>query len=122
MQRLLATAATCLALGACANPSGAPGTRASNYDGSYAGNMRSLHASSLSCSAAQVQPQTLMVENGAVVWPTAGTKYYASIGSDGAFASQNGTVFMSGKITNNAMVARVNTGACHQIYELNKVA
>ena len=120
MRQLLSTAALCLALGACAT--NAPGTTASAYDGTYTGTMTSLHTGPNSCAAATTQPQKLTVQNGAIVWASGGTNFYAPVRADGAFAAQNGTVFFNGKITNNAMVARVNTGPCHQLYDLTKTA
>ena len=116
----LLTAAFCLSLGAC-NMYTTPGTGPSAFDGSYAGTMTSLNAASYGCTNTAPAPGTLAVKNGAVAWnATPSLVLYAPVMQDGAFVAQNGPVFLSGKITNKAMVARVNTGSCHFIYDLTK--
>ena len=127
MIKRVVTIAFCAALSACASGMNTtPGTTPTAFDGTYSGTMTSLHVGggnmSLSCAAAAgTASGTLPVMNGTVEWSAApGMKIYAPIAQDGSFAAQNGAVFFAGKITNRSMVARSNTGACHQIYDLNK--
>ncbi len=119
--RLLA-GAFCLSLGAC-NMYTTPGTAPTAFDGSYSGTMTSLHAAANSCANTAPAPGKLVVQNGTVSWTASPSlTLYAPVMQDGAFTAQNGPVFFSGKITNKAMVARINTGSCHVIYDLTKTA
>ena len=121
MKRTFTSVALCLTIGACATYD-KPGTTASTFDGPYQGTVTAIHVSSNSCASAGPADSTLKVQNGSVVWTSAGNTVYAPISSDGAFSAQNGPTFFSGKITDRAMVARVNTGSCHFVYNLRKSA
>ena len=118
--RVLSAAMLCLGVGAC-NMYTTPGTWPSAFDGSYTGTMTSLHAASNSCANTAPAPGNLAVQNGSVTWTASpALTLYAPVAQDGSFTAQNGAVFFSGKITNRAMVARINTGTCHVIYDLTK--
>jgi hypothetical protein len=120
MQRFLAPLALCTFLGAC-NMYTSPGTGPTAFDGSYQGTMTTVHAATNACAAPGSTPGNLAVTNGAVVWKaSASLTLYAPVMQDGAFVAQNGAVYLSGKITNRAMVARVNTGPCHVVYDLQR--
>ncbi|WP_158746693.1 hypothetical protein [Acidisphaera sp. L21] len=120
MLRKILPIAACTLLAGC-NMYTVPGTSPSALDGSYSGTMSALHAAANSCASTAPVSSKLTVANGAVTWPaSASLTLYAPVMQDGAFTAQNGTVFLSGKITNKAMVARVSTGTCHYIYDLSK--
>jgi hypothetical protein len=98
-----------------------PGSGPTAFDGSYQGTMTTVHATTAACASPGSTPGTLAVTNGTVVWTTSpALTLYAPVMQDGAFVAQNGAVYLSGKITNRAMVARVNTGACHVVYDLQR--
>jgi hypothetical protein len=118
MHRLVLALALTAAVAACAGP--APHPTAAAFDGNYQGTQANIHVSALSCSAPATQPGAMTVQGGQVMWTMAGATTAAPIMADGGFAAQNGTVYLSGKITNNNMVARVNTGSCHQVYDLRR--
>ena len=111
-------------LGACAY--GTRGTSPTAFDGTYSGTMNQTHVGAATCASTEPAPGKLAVENGTVVWSKSPTgTLYAPVASNGSFAvssvpSSGGIVWFTGKITNNEMVARVNTGSCHQIYDLRK--
>ena len=127
MRRFFAPVALSLALGACASYA-TRGTQPTAFDGTYAGTVDQIAASSGGCVAPRAEGK-LEVENGMVVWANSPTgQLYAPVASDGSFAAStllpnnSSAIWLTGKITNHEMVARVNTGACHSIYDLRKSA
>ncbi len=126
---LAATAAALLLAGCAAN---SPGTAPSAFDGSYQGTVTTTHSgqqggsapgtSGVACAGPGQKDSTLAVQNGKVVWSNGGTTFYAPVGSDGAFAAQNGGTYFAGKITNRSMVARGNISGCHTVYDLLRAA
>lgn len=126
MHRFLAPTALALLLGACANYSTA-GTTPTKFDGVYAGTVNQTHVAASSCASTEPMPGQLLVQNGTVEWKDSpiGT-LYAPIAPNGSFAANsavpnsNAQVWFTGKITNQEMVARTNTGSCHRIYDLRK--
>ncbi len=127
MRHLFAPIALSLALGACAN-FGTRGTQPTAFDGTYAGTVDQIAASSGGCVAPRGDGK-LVVENGMVIWANSPSgQLFAPVASDGSFAAStlipnnNSAIWLTGKITNKEMVARVNTGACHSVYDLHKSA
>ena len=110
-----------LLLAGCA--SNTPGTTPSAFDGEYSGTATYIHVSANSCASTEPKPAKLVVENGSVVWPASPSEMlYAPVTSNGAFQAAKNVVLFSGKITNRALVARVNTGTCHIVYDLTRAA
>ena len=121
MFRLLSTAAlgAGLFLAGCASTT--PGTTPSAFDGEYSGTATYIHVSANSCASTEPQPAKLSVQNGSVLWPASPSEtLYAPVTQNGAFQAAKNSVLFSGKITNRALVARVNTGTCHVIYDLTR--
>ncbi len=128
MRRFLAPVALLLTLGACADFS-ARGTQTTAFDGTYNGTVNQTHVAAASCPSTIPVPAKLAVENGSVVWTDSPTgQLYAPVAKDGSFVASspvpnsNSAVWFTGKITNNEMVARTNTGSCHKVYDLRKAS
>ena len=100
-----------------------PGTAPTAFDGDYSGTKTAIHVAANSCPSTTPQPDKLSVQNGSVIWmSTPTTPVYAQVMQNGAFQGQQGAVIFTGKITNKEMVARVNTGSCHYVYDLRRPA
>ncbi len=109
-----------LAAGCAAN---GPGTAPTAFDGEYSGTQTFIHVAANSCASTEPQPGKLVVQNGSVIWPSSPTlTLYAPVMQNGAFQTTKNSVIFTGKITNREMVARVNTGSCHVIYDLRRPA
>ena len=98
-----------------------PGTAPTAFDGEYSGTRTFIHVGANSCASTEPQPGKLVVQNGTVAWPSSPTlTLYAPVMQNGAFQATQNAVIFTGKITNHEMVARVNTGSCHVIYDLRR--
>jgi hypothetical protein len=99
-----------------------PGQTATAFDGDYAGTVTYIHVAANSCATTEPAPAKLTVANGSVMWAASATAspIYAPVMANGAFQASANAVIFSGKINNRAMVARVNTGSCHLIYDLTR--
>jgi hypothetical protein len=114
-----------LGLSACTTMQG--GTTPTAYDGTYTGTKTTLSAgtgpAAGNCPTHGAPPTAgqFVVQNGRVVWQMADGTHYAPIMQNGSFDAVDGSgPMLSGKITNTAMVARVNGGACHTVYDLKR--
>ena len=113
-----------LGLTACASMQ--PGTTATAYDGTYTGTKTTLNAGAGGAAGtcptqgAPATPGQFAVQNGKVVWQLSDGTHYAAVMQDGAFQAVGSGGMLAGKITNSSMVARVNGGACHVLYDLRK--
>ncbi len=122
MKHLLLTSAMAILAGACAYTPTTGATMA--YDGKYTGMISFNHVSAATCGSLTPKPAEMTVTNGSVVWATSpsGAPMYAPLSADGSFAvNENGT-WLAGKVGDNGLIARTNSGACHMTYDLKKSA
>ena len=109
-----------LAAGCAANR---PGTAPTAFDGEYSGTQTFIHVAANSCASTEPRPAKLVVQNGSVIWASSpALTLYAPVMQNGAFQTSQNAVIFTGKITNKEMVARVNTGSCHVVYDLRRPA
>jgi len=106
-----------------------PGTAPTAYDGTYTGTKMTVNAGAgvaggtCATNGAPATPGQFAVQNGKVVWQMADGTHYAPVMQDGGFQAVDGSgPMLAGKITNSAMVARVNGGACHTLYDLKRAS
>jgi hypothetical protein len=119
----------CLSVAACTT-SMSPGTTPSAYDGTYRGMAQSTQYSwpNPNCSAGDMagKQANLVVQNGRVIWtPVPGRTVYAPIMQNGAFSatyasSGNGSMQISGTVTQTSIMARADDGTCHRTYNLQR--